>query len=100
MTTHPMKLVTIVAEALAREPLTALLREVGAQGYTLFTVGGSGAQGPRVADIQEFANIQVEIIVPPAVAGQLLVRLEKDFFPRYALIAYESDVRVLRRDKF
>jgi nitrogen regulatory protein P-II 2 len=100
MSTHPMKLVTIVCEALAREPLTALLHEVGAHGYTLFTVEGSGAQGPRVADIQEFANIQVEVIVPPGVAGQILARLERDFFPRYAMIAYESDVRVLRREKF
>jgi nitrogen regulatory protein P-II 2 len=100
MNTHPMKLVTIVCEALAREPLKALLREAGAHGYTLFTVEGQGAKGPRLADIQEFANIQVEVIVPSAVAGQLLARLEKDFFPRYAMVAYESDVRVLRRDKF
>ena len=100
MNLHPMKLVTIVCEALAREPLTALLHEVGAHGYTSFTVEGSGAQGPRVADIQEFANIQVEVIVPPGVAGQILARLEKDFFPRYAMIAYDSDVRVLRREKF
>jgi hypothetical protein len=100
MNTHPMKLVTIVCEALARERLTALLREVGAHGYTMFTVEGSGAKGPRVADIQEFANIQVEVIVPPTVAGQLLSRLEKDFFPCYAMVAYENDVRVLRREKF
>jgi nitrogen regulatory protein PII len=100
MNLHPMKLVTIVCEALAREPLMALLREVGAHGYTMFTVEGSGAKGPRVADIQEFANIQVEIIVPPAIADQILARLEKDFFPRYAMVARESDVRVLRREKF
>jgi hypothetical protein len=30
----------------------------------------------------------------------LPVRWEKDFFPRYAMIAYESDVQVLRREKF
>jgi nitrogen regulatory protein P-II 2 len=100
MNLHPMKPVTIVCEAIAREPLTALLHEVGAHGYTLFTVEGSGAQGQRVADIQEFANIRVEVIVPPAVAGRLLGRLEKDFFPRYAMVAYESDVRVLRPHKF
>jgi len=100
MNTHPMKLVTIVCEALARGPLTALLNEVGAHGYTLFTVEGSGAQGHRAADIEEFANIQVEVIVPPSVADRLLARLEEDFFSRYAMIAYESDVRVLRRDKF
>jgi len=100
MTTHPMKLVTIVCEALAREPLKALLNEVGAHGYTLFTVEGSGARGHRAADIEEFANIQVEVIVPATVAGQLLARLEKDFFPRFGTIAYESDVSVLRPGKF
>lgn len=100
MNTHPMKLVTIICEALAREPLTALLDEVGAHGYTLFTVEGSGAGGHRAADIEEFANIQVEVIVPPAVSAQLLGRLETDFFPLYAMIAYESEVRVLRPGKF
>jgi nitrogen regulatory protein P-II 2 len=100
MNTHPMKLVTVICEAFAREPLTALLQEIGAHGYTLFTVEGSGAKGPRVADIEEFANIQVEVIVQPEVAEKLLTCLGKDFFPRYAMIAYESDVQVLRREKF
>ncbi len=100
MNTHPMTLVTIVCEALAREPLTTLLRAVGAHGYTLFTVEGSGAKGARLGDIQEFANIQFEVIVPPDVAQELLTRLEHDFFPRYAMVAYESDVRVVRPQKF
>ena len=95
-----MKLVTIIGEALARKPLKKLLAEVGAHGYTLFAVEGDGSQGRRTADIQEFANIQVEVIVPPAVAEQLLVRLEKEFFAKFAMVAYETDVRVLRREKF
>lgn len=100
MNTHSMKLVTVVCEALAQEPLKALLAQIGAHGYTLFTVEGSGAHGHRAADIAEFANIQVEVIVPPSVADQLLERLRQEFFPRYAMVAYESDVRVLRGDKF
>ena len=100
MNTHPMKLVTIICEALAREPLTQMLSETGAHGYTLFPVEGSGAQGRRVADIEEFGNVQVEVIVPAPVADKLLARLEREFFPRFALVAYESDIRVLRRDKF
>lgn len=95
-----MKLVTIVCESLARNAIQKLVQEVGAHGYTLFTVEGSGSKGPRVADIQEFANIQVEVIVQPEVAETLLARLEAEFFPRYAMIAFESDVRVLRREKF
>ncbi len=100
MNTHPMKLVTVVCEALARDPIQALLAEVGAHGYTVFQVEGAGAQGERTGDIREFSNIQVEVIVPAPVAEKLLTRLERDFFPRFAMIAYEADVRVLRREKF
>lgn len=95
-----MKLVTVICEALAREPLERLLDQVGAQGWTLFTVEGQGRQGHRNADIQEFANIQVEVIVPPLVAEDLLTRLEQEFFPKFAMVAYETTIRVLRRDKF
>jgi nitrogen regulatory protein PII len=95
-----MQLVTIICEALAREPLRELLAEVGAHGYTLFTVEGSGARGERLGDIREFGNIQVEVIAQAAVAERLLSRLETEFFPRYAMVAHLSEVRVLRREKF
>lgn len=100
MNTHPMKLVTVICEAHATEAVKTLLRECGAHGCTLFEVEGEGTHGHRPADIREFANIQVEVIVPPGVAERLLNRLQQDFFPRYAMIAFESDVRVLRPDKF
>jgi len=100
MTTHPMQLVTIIGEALAREPLRRLLHESGAHGYTLFAVEGDGRHGRRTGDIPEFANIQIEVIVPPPVAAALLARLEAEYFPRYAMVAYETEIRVLRREKF
>jgi nitrogen regulatory protein P-II 2 len=95
-----MKLVTIVCEAYAQDAVTKLLHEVGAHGWTLFAVEGDGSQGKRPADIREFANIQIEAVVQPEVSDKLLEHLAKDFFPRYAMIAFESDVRVLRREKF
>lgn len=52
------------------------------------------------ADIPEFSNIQFETVVKPEVAAALLERLERDYFPRYGMIAYESDVRVVRKEKF
>ena len=100
MTLHPMKLVTVVCEALARDALVRLLEQCGAHGYTIFSVEGSGAKGGRPGDIVEFGNIQMEAIVPPEVADNFLTRLQDEFFPRYAIIAYESDVRVLRPGKF
>lgn len=95
-----MKLVTVICESLAREPLLRLLAEVGAHGYTLFNVEGDGRQGRRTGDIQEFANIQVEVIVKPEVAGKLLERLQQEFFTRFAMVAYEVDIHVLRKEKF
>lgn len=100
MNTYPKKLVTIVCEALARERLTRLLTEEGAHGYTLFPVEGAGAHGARLADIEESANIQVEVLVPPDAAERLLTRLHREFLPHFVAIVFESDVRVLRADKF
>lgn len=100
MKLHSMKLVTIVCEALARSAVTELLKEIGAHGYTLFPVEGVGAQGSRVADIEEFANIQIEVILQTDPAMQLLARLETDFFARFAMIAYSSDIEVIRSAKF
>jgi nitrogen regulatory protein PII len=100
MEQHRMKLVTIVCEALAREPLTKLLGEIGAQGYTLHTVQGVGEHGDRPGDIGEFANIRVEVLLQTAPAEALLERLRGEFFSRFASIAWETDVRVLRPEKF
>lgn len=100
MKLHSMKLVTIVCEALARIPVVELLGQIGAHGYTLFPVEGVGAQGSRVADIEEFGNIQIEVVLPPDPALQLLARLEQDFFARFAMIAYSTDIEVIRSAKF
>ena len=98
--THPIKLVTIICEAQAREAVAAVLRDAGAHGWTLFQVEGEGARGLRPADIPEFANIQIEVLLQPSAATVVLERLASEFFPRYAMVAFEADVRVLRPDKF
>jgi nitrogen regulatory protein P-II 2 len=94
------KLITVICEALAREPLAELLHSMGVSGFTWFEVQGEGHQGVRFAEMEEFANIQLEVILSPARSQQLLEILQKDFFPKYAMIAYESDVRILRANKF
>lgn len=100
MPTHNMKLVTIICEALARDAVTRLLREVGAHGHTLFEVEGFGSNGHRTGEMMELANIQIEVLVPPATCERLMEELETKFFQRYAMIAHESDVRVRRPHKF
>jgi len=100
MTTHPMKLVTVVCEALARQALLDVLKQAGAHGYTLFTVEGSGAQGERPGDIVEFGNIQTQVVVTPGTAQAILTQLHQQLFPRYAMIAYATDIQVIRSGKF
>ena len=76
MNLHPMKLITIICEAHAQDAVTQLLRETGAQGWTLFSVQGEGSQGHRLADIPEFANVQIEVVLRPDAAIALLERLD------------------------
>jgi nitrogen regulatory protein PII len=94
-----MKLLTIVCEAHAQDAVTRLLTDEGAHGWTLFEVQSRGAQGDRTGDIPEFTNVQVEVVLPAA-AARVLDRLGQEFFRRYSMIAFESDVRVLRQEKF
>jgi nitrogen regulatory protein PII len=95
-----MRLITIIIEALARTAVERLLAEVGAHGFTVFPVEGSGAHGRRTGDMAEFGNLQFEVVAAPAVADGLLERLGREFSPRYAMVVYETEVAVLRREKF
>ncbi len=100
MNLYPMKLVTIICESILEERVVELLREAGANGHTAFHVRGSGSQGERSADIFEAGNIQLQVIVKPAVAETLLMRLHSELFKSFAMVAYETEVRVLRPEKF
>jgi nitrogen regulatory protein P-II 2 len=100
MTLHSLKQVTIVCEALSREAVLAVLEDEGARGWTIATVEGQGPGGARGGEIPELANLRLEVLLQPAVAAMVLERLERDLFPRYAMIAWETDVRVLRPARF
>ncbi len=60
----------------------------------------SGTPAASSGEIKEFANVQIEVVLQPAAAQALLERLERDLFPRYGMIAFEADVRVIRSGKF
>lgn len=95
-----MKQVTIVCEAYALEAIKQLLREVGAHGWTHFAVEGAGAGGERTGEMKEFSNIQLQVILQPTSAEALMSRLHAELFPLFGMIAYESEVRVIRSTKF
>jgi len=98
---HPeqMDLVTIVAEHVLREPLLADLRRLGARGYTLGEVEGEGTRGTHAADWQG-KHLRIEVIGSRDVSDRILVHLAETYFADYALIAYRSEVSVMRAGKF
>lgn len=93
------KLVTIIAESVLRDRLVRDLKELGASGFTEFDVRGEGSRGRRTVEF-EGQNVQIESIVSPGVADSILERISAAYFEHYAIVAYSSDVEVLRQEKY
>lgn len=94
-----LKLVTIVAESLLEKRLVEEIKRLGAKGYTITPARGEGSRGLRSVD-WEGQNIRLETIVSEEVALKILKKLQEDYFPHYAVIAYVENVEVVRGDKY
>ena len=95
----PLKLVTIVAESLLEKRLVEEVKRLGAKGYTITPASGEGSRGIRSVD-WEGQNIRLETIVSEEVALRILQRLQEEYFPHYAVIAYVENVWVVRGEKY
>jgi nitrogen regulatory protein P-II 2 len=101
MAIHHMTLLTIVTETLARPALSRLLSRHGQSSFTVTTVEGAGdSGGQRTGDMDALSNVKLEMITTRERADTLLGELERDYFPNFAMIAYTSDVGVVRQAKF
>ncbi len=99
MQTMPMKLVTIIAEDELEPRLTDDVKKLGAHGYSVGKVRGEGMHGARLSE-WEGENIRIETIVPDTVADQIMAHLAERYFPHFAVVAYISNIEVLRGGKF
>lgn len=95
----PLKLVTIVTEGLLKDEISTLLRKHGATGFTITRTEGEGSRGVRAQD-WEGPNQRFECIVSEEVADKILDELGQTYFKDYAVIAWLTDVAVLRGEKF
>jgi nitrogen regulatory protein P-II 2 len=93
------KLVTIVAEAILEPQLIREIRELGARGYTMSKTHGEGSRGVRASE-WEGGNVKIEAIVGESVAERILAHVAETYFMHYAVIAYVTDVGVVRGDKY
>jgi len=103
MQLYPLKLVTVVGESVIMEDVAQRGIELGATGYTMSEVSsghgsrsarnvGSTAGGPK--------TLKVEFVVPTEVATQILQDVSHEYFEHYAIIAWLSDVSVVRGEQY
>ncbi len=99
MHTYPVKLVTIIAEPVLEARLTSELRRMGATGWTIVEGRGEGSRGIHAAEIPG-VNIRIDTIVSPTVADRIVEHMATHYFVEYEVIAYVSDVSVVRSEKY
>lgn len=98
LTTH-LTLLTIVAEAILEQRIVRDLRAIGVSGFTVSPAHGEGSRGSRAGDV-EGGNVRIESIMSPDRAADALRRVESHYFQHYAVIAWVTEVGVLRGDKY
>lgn len=94
------KLVTIITESSVESQLLQDLDRLGARGYTVLEGRGRGSHGARTADWDQSVNVRIEVVCDERVASAILEHCQKHYTPHYAMVAYLSDVQVLRPEKF
>jgi nitrogen regulatory protein P-II 2 len=99
MHTQRLKLVTIVTERVLTESLVATLKRMGATGYTVTEASGEGSRGLRTGEVPG-DNQKIDVLVDTVVADQILDLLAANYFPYYAIVAWVTDVVVVRSEKY
>lgn len=99
MKTVTLKLVTIIAEAVLETQLVREVRDLGARGHTITKTHGEGSRGVRASE-WEGGNVKIETLVGDAVAERIVRHVAENYFQHYAVVAYVTDVSVVRGDKY
>ena len=99
-TLHARQLLTIICEADIERQLVADLRSRGVRGYTITDARGHGKHGDRDALWPASANIRIEALCDSHILSATLIMLEENYFKNHGLVAFVSEVAVLRADKF
>ena len=97
MQLYPLKLVTIVGETVIMQDIAKEAVGLGATGYTLSEVIGEGSRSARnVIVTGSSKTMKVELVVPMGIAEKILTHVSHHYFEHYAIIAWLSDVQVVR----
>jgi len=94
-----IELITIVTESVVQSRLIEDLERVGAKGWTLTAAQGAGPRNRRVSEV-EGGNIRIEILADPATVDRIWQLLHDQYFPNYAVSAWQSTVLVSRQERY
>ena len=94
------KLITIVTEAVLEAEVCDGLEKLGATGYTVTNARGKGSRGVRDAGWSTNSNVRIEVVCSDDVGQRIAEYMREKYYNDFAMILFESDVRVLRPDKF
>jgi nitrogen regulatory protein P-II 2 len=94
-----MKLITIVAEPVLEPRILGALKQLGASGYTITQTNGAGSRGTRMGEVPGEGR-RIETVVTAASAERIMEYVAEHYFANFAIIAYASDVEVLRGEKY
>lgn len=100
MQTHSKKLIVLIGEAALEKLWVRDVRALGAQGYTVTDVRGSGSHGARDADWEGDRSIRMEVICDAAVAEKIAQHVLGTYSVNYPLSVMVGDVAVFRSEKF
>jgi len=95
----PLKLVTIIAADSLENHIVKDIQSLGAKGYTISYVEGKGEKELRNS-AWEGENVKIISIVSAEVCDKILAHLEKTYFEKYPMIAFSTDVMVVRSNHF
>lgn len=93
------QLVTIVAESVVEQKLIDDIKKAGAKGYSLGHVKGEGITGNRSLELTG-QSIRIETVVTDRVAEAIMEMLSRDYFEKYAVVAWVCPAHVMRPGHF
>jgi len=100
MSDNSRQLLTIITEARLESLLLKDIDRLGAKGYTVTDARGKGSRGVRGGDWQPSQNIRLEIICTEPVAAVISGHMQERYYDNYAMVLFQSEVFVLRPEKF
>jgi hypothetical protein len=99
MDTTPRTLLTIICEPVLEQKIEDDLLRLGATGYNITDGRGRGSAERHAGEIPG-VNLRIETIADADVADRILTHIREHYFAHYSIIAWLSDVRVIRPSKY